>query len=447
MMRPEPATDKPRRPLMPGSAQVSRFGSVLAAVVVVLALSSAAAQPRTIRLGLLTSMTGPAAATGEDQKRAVTLAIEELNAAGGVPVKELGAKLKLEVAIGDDQTSREGAVSAVTKLIVEDKVNLVFGGLGSAFGMAALPLIREHAVPYVPTPSTPLFTRTPELGPDPAKSMVFHYQATGLMYGSAIADFLIREVKPVLAADRALRVAWIYQDSPFGAEFVRGFTDRVKEASHPIETIASERFKVGETDYRPQLTKIKALNPHVLVPTGFRGETVALLQQAILDVGFDPRKVHLGPVCSCADDPLYYRDLGQIGQFTTILSLYSTYAIPRGPAFSKWAAFRSSYEKKFGQLPGLLGVSAYDAVYVAAKAIETAGSLDRARIIDALGKLEMPQLVLPVKGGKIRFDPKYHEVEFFLFVQQMFWDDKVKELRPVIIWPSDIAEAKYRQPS
>src|SRR2546425_12130565 len=57
-------------------------------------------------------------------------------------------------------TSREGAVSAVTRLLVEDKVQVVFGGLGSAFGMAALPQIREHGVPYIPTPSTPLFTRT-----------------------------------------------------------------------------------------------------------------------------------------------------------------------------------------------------------------------------------------------------------------------------------------------
>jgi branched-chain amino acid transport system substrate-binding protein len=424
------------------------LGSFVAVgLVVALGSSPAPGQPRTIRLGLLTSMTGPAAATGEDQKRAVTLAVEELNLAGGVAVKEANARLRIDLAIGDDQTSREGAVSAVTKLIVEDKANVVFGGLGSAFGMAALPLIREHAVPYIPTPSTPLFTRTTELAPDPTKSMVFHYQATGLMYGSVMADFLISEIRPAVAPDRPLRVAWLYQDSPFGAEFVRGFTDRVKERNHPIELVASERFKVGETDYRPQLTKIKALAPHVLVPMGFRGETVALLQQAVLDVGFDPKKTHLGPVCSCADDPLYYRDLGTMGQFTTILSLYSTYAIPRGPAFAKWAAFRSAYEKKFGQLPGLLGVSAYDAVYIAAKAIEAAGSLDRGKIVDALAKLEMPQLVLPVKGGKIRFDTKYHEVEFFLFVQQMFWDEKVKELRPVLIWPADIAEAKYRHPS
>src|SRR3989442_353398 len=87
--------------------------------------------------------------------------------------------------------------------------------------MAALPQIREHGVPYIPTPSTPLFTRTPEMGPDPTKSMVFHSQATGLMQGATIADFLVRELKPLMAGRRALRVAWMYQDSPFGAELYR----------------------------------------------------------------------------------------------------------------------------------------------------------------------------------------------------------------------------------
>lgn len=404
----------------------------------------AGSQAPTMRLGLLTSMTGPAAATGEDQRRAAALAIEEINAAGGVPVGN--ARLKLELVIGDDQTSREGAVSAVTRLLVQDKVHVVFGGLGSAFGMAALPQIREHAVPYVPTPSTPLFTRTQELGPDPSKSMVFHYQATGLMQGAAIADFLAREIKPLMAASRPLRVAWIYQDSPFGAELYRGFTDRVKEAGLPLETIAAERFKVGEADYRPQLTKIKGLGPDVLVPQGFRGETVAALQQAVVDIGFDPKKTHLGPVCACADDPLYYKDLGKIGQNTTILSMYSTYATPKGAGFSRWASFRKTYQQRYATLPGLLGVSAYDAVYIIARAAERAGSLDKARIVDALGKLEMDQVLLPVHGGKIRFDPKYREVAFSLFVQQMSWDETVKELRPIIVWPGELAEARYKQP-
>ncbi len=66
----------------------------------VMAVSSVTAQPRTIRLGLLTSMTGPAAATGEDQKKGVSLAIEEINVAGGVFVKAFKGKLNLELFVG-----------------------------------------------------------------------------------------------------------------------------------------------------------------------------------------------------------------------------------------------------------------------------------------------------------------------------------------------------------
>src|SRR3989449_10531890 len=142
------------------------LGAILTAgalVATALGAAASAAAETAITLGLLTSMTGPAASTGADQRRAAALAVDEVTAAGGVPVREANAKLKLQLVIGDDQTSREGAVSAVTRLLVEDKVQVVFGGLGSAFGMAALPQIREHGVPYIPTPSTPLFTRTPEM--------------------------------------------------------------------------------------------------------------------------------------------------------------------------------------------------------------------------------------------------------------------------------------------
>lgn len=408
------------------------------------ALGPGAASAQTVRIGLLTSMTGPAAATGEDQRRAAALAVEEINAAGGVAVR--GAKLKLEMVVGDDQTSREGAVSGVTKLIVEDKVNVVFGGLGSAFGMAALPLIREHGMPYLPTPSTPLFTRTADMGPDPTKSMVFHYQGTGLMYGAATIDFIVESVRPALAPGQKIRVAWLYQDSPFGAEYVRGYNDRIKEKNHPVETVATERFKVGETDYRAQLTKIKALAPHVLVPMGFRGETVAMIQQAVLDVGIDPKKVSLGPVCACVDDPLYYKDLGKIGEHTTIVSIYSTYATPKHAAFARWPTFRATFQKRHGVLPGVLGVSAYDAVHIATRAIERAGTVDKAGVIKALGELPPDKYVLPIRSGKVLFDPKFREVDFYLIAQQFFWDEKLKELRPRVVWPDEVAEAKFKQP-
>ena len=428
--------------------RTSNAAKFTAALVVLGALAGAlgpgSSSAQTVRFGLLTSMTGPAAGTGEDQRRAAALAVEEINAAGGVSVR--GAKLKLELVIGDDQTSREGAVSGVTKLMVEDKVSLVFGGLGSAFGMAALPLIREHGMPYIPTPSTPLFTRTTDMAPDPTKSMVFHYQATGLMYGAATIDFIVEELRPMLAPGQTVRVAWLYQDSPFGAEYVRGYSDRIKEKNYPVATVATERFKVGETDYRSQLTKIKALAPHVLVPMGFRGETIAILQQAVLDVGIDPKKVALGPVCACVDDPLYYKDLGKIGQHTTILSLYSTYATPKHAAFARWPAFRASFQKRYGVLPGVLGVSAYDAVYIAAKAFERAGTLDKAKVIEALGGLEAARYVMPIRGGKSLFDPKYREVDFYLIAQQLVWDEKVKELRPLVVWPRDVAEAKSKRP-
>src|SRR2546425_7730892 len=59
-----------------------------------------------------------------------------------------------------------------------------------------------------------------------------------------------------ISGSRALRVAWMYQDSPFGAELYRGFAERVKDANLPIEAVAAERFRVGETDYRSEERRV-----------------------------------------------------------------------------------------------------------------------------------------------------------------------------------------------
>lgn len=403
---------------------------------------------RKIRLGLLTSLTGPAAPLGEDQRRAVEIAVDEINAMGGVFVREFNAFLQIEVFYGDDQTSREGAVSAARKLITQDQVDVIFGGLGSAFGMAALPVIQENKIPYVPTPSTPLFTRTEDLTMlDPEKYMVFHYQATGLMYGAAMADFVVEVIKPILAPDRPLRIAWLYQDSPFGSEYFRGYQLRVEEMNYPLELVYEDKFPVRATDFRAQLTEAFAANPDVLFPIGFLGETIPAVQQAVLEIGFDKSKTHIGPLCACADVVPFYKNLGrEAGEYTTLLAPFSTYTQPVKGVTERVQEFRQKYQERYGALPGLLGASAYDAVYIIARAIYLAGTLDKAAIIEALEDVKMDQILLPVKGGKITFD-EFNEVEFDLFVTQMFWDETLQELRPKVIWPSELAEAEYIHPS
>ena len=431
------------------SPAIARSSAIALIVVVVLAVvigltyyytSLPPPLKGTIKIGLMTSLTGAGSASGLDQQRAAMLAVEEINAAGGIFLSKEGGRFNLTLVVADDQSSTQGGPSAMTKLVVQDQVDIVIGGLGSAFALAALPVVIQNKIPYIATPSTPQLTRMANYSADPTKYMVFHYQATGLQYGQAIADFLAQVVRPSVAPTRNLTVAWLYQESAFGRDFFTGYVQRVAQKGYPLTLVASEKFKIGETDFRAVLTKIKALGPDVLIPMGFTSEAINMIKQAVNEVQI---KAQIGPICACNDDPSFYKNVGPAGNGVTIVSLYATYAIPKGDQFKKWQEIRQKFQQRYNTLPGLLGVSAYDAVYIAAKAFEAAGTKDKAAVIQALQGLSMPQLTLPVQGGTLRFDPQFREVQWLLFAQQFYWNASLGEVRAKVIWPSDVAEASF----
>ncbi|NTV00118.1 MAG: ABC transporter substrate-binding protein, partial [Methanoregulaceae archaeon] len=104
---------------------------------------AAVGSPQKLKIGVVASMTGPASTTGKDVWQSAVLAADEINAAGGVYVKELGKNVTIELFQGDDESTREGGQKAVSKLITQDNVDLLVGGF-SVFlthsGLAPLPM-------------------------------------------------------------------------------------------------------------------------------------------------------------------------------------------------------------------------------------------------------------------------------------------------------------------
>ncbi len=419
--------------------------------------------PRKIKIGLLTHRTGPVTPTGQDMERAFIMAVEEINARGGVYVEEFGTKLLLEPVIEDQQSSREGTIAAAERLIFA-KVDIIVGGFGSAFIPGVQPMIAEAKIPYIITGvSTPIVvTRT-----DIDTRWFVLYQAIAPEHGQSISLILAEAVKPVVAPDRNLRVAVLYQDSPFGEGFFVGIRQTIEEKKLPIDLVYVDKFKVGETDYRALLTAAAAARPDVIVPIGFLGETdyralltaaaaarpdvivpigflgetIAAIQQGVRDLGI--RKLY-GPVCVCVEEVRYYKDLGREGEFSLIQTYFGPYHVhPR--VAEKVAEFSRKFKERWGVMPGSQGLSVYDAVYIAVEAIKEAGTLDKAKIAEKLRDLVMGELLLPVPGGVIKFKPTGHQT-FELYGVQLIWDESVNELRPVIVWPTEIAKEKVRLP-
>ena len=398
-----------------------------------------------LKIGVVASMTGPASTTGKDVWQSAQLAADEINARGGVYVRSLGKNVTVELVQGDDESTREGGQKAVTKLITDDRIDVLTGGFSSAVVTAHQSIVADHGVPYIITgASSSTVTRRTDIN----TSMMYHLAPITDASAAAGTVFVGEVMQPAVnakfgrPAGQPLRMAVIYQDSPFGKGALDSIKSTIAAKGLKIEVVAEETFKMGETDYRTILTSVKAKGPDVVYPIAFLNEEVPMLTQARRDVGLDT----IFLAVECVDDPDYYRGLGQYGDYSIIQSRFSAYAIPQGPISANVEQYRRDYEARFGASPGMMGAATYEGVYVAAAALEQAGTTERAALIDALNTIRVPEIVESQQGGAISFANEHRETQFNLFMEQLHWDAATQELRPKIVWPDELKEAAFQLP-
>ncbi|MDD1707652.1 MAG: ABC transporter substrate-binding protein [Methanoregulaceae archaeon] len=399
----------------------------------------------TLKIGVVASMTGSASTTGKDIWQSAVLAAEEINADGGVFIKDLGKNVPIEVILGDDESTREGGQKAVTRLITEDKVDLLVGGFSSAVVSSHQAIVNEHHVPYIVTgASSPIITQRTDM----PTNTTFHYCPTTDDYGKQTTIFASEVIRPAInerfgfSDDRPLRMALIYQDSPYGKGVQTAVMNTIANESLPVVIVANETFKMGETDFRTLLTSVKGTNPDVIYPAAFLNEQIPMVTQARRDVGINA----IFLAVECNDDPDYYEGLGTYGEYSIIESRFSPYTIPAGPIADDTAQFKEDFEKRWGGFPGMMGASTYEGVYVAAQAVENAGTRDKAAVTSALESLEMPQIIEVMENGVIQFTDQYREARFELYMEQLYWNETVNALRPVIVWPDHLKQGDFVLP-
>ncbi len=398
-----------------------------------------------IRIGVVASMTGSASTTGKDMWQSAVVAADAINAEGGVFVRELNRKVPIRLIQGDDESTREGGMKAVTKLITEDKVDLLVGGFSSAVTSAHQSIVADHKVPYIITgASSPIITRRTDID----TTYMFHHCPTTEDYGEQTILFVDEVMRPAInqrfnfADDRPLRLAIIYQDSPYGKGVDDAVRRTITEKNLNIQIVSEQSFKMGESDFRTVLTSVKAAKPDVIYPAAFINEQTALVTQARRDVGLDT----IFLAVECNDDPDYYRGVGRHGEYSIMESRFSPYAVPKGNITDAAIAFKESFRARWNGFPGMMGASTYEGIFIAKQAIESAGTTDKEKVMMALKDLEMPEIVEAMEGSTIRFSEDYRESKFALYMEQLVWDPALNELRPKIVWPDSLKEAVFVLP-
>jgi branched-chain amino acid transport system substrate-binding protein len=93
-----------------------------------------------------------------------------------------------------------------------------------------------------------------------------------------------------------------------------------------------------------------------------------------------------------------------------------------------------------------MGVATYEGVYMGAKAVENAGTLNKTQVREAIGNLQMPQMVEAMQNQTISFSKDFRESKFDLTMEQLRWNETLKETRPNIVWPADLKETDFVLP-
>jgi branched-chain amino acid transport system substrate-binding protein len=416
------------------------------------ASSSPSATPspeaRNIKIGIVAGMQ---TVEGQDIDRAAQLAIDEINAAGGVFVQEWNAKVNIDYVLVDTVDDAAGSTAGpVTRAITDDKVDLLIGGATTGGTLnGQIPAINNR-VPFIITgASLNLVTRRGNL---PASnplyindtvgmSYMFHYCTTISDYSQTVTHFLNDSVKPLLdstynfSSSRNLRLAVLYRDDGYGRG-VRDVTSSIIAADGlPIEVVANVSYATTATTYQSQLTSIRESNPDAVYIAGFTADTAEVIREGRNDVGLKTIYIAV-EIC---EDPQFYTLLGQTGADQILESKIATQWQGSTWYLPKVGEYVEDYKAKWdGKIPGMLGADTYDAVYIAKDAIERAGTLNKTKVRDAIETTDMPQSLLIMENERITFSTgtNYHEILPKTFIEQLKWNATSGELKPLVVYPA-----------
>jgi branched-chain amino acid transport system substrate-binding protein len=350
-----------------------------------------AADDQVIKVGEFASLTGKEAAFGQSSHKGTLMAIEEINAQGGV----LGKKLKL--IYEDDQTKAGESATIAEKVISDDKVVALLGEVASGRSLEAAPICQQNRVPMIsPSSTNPKVT---EVG-----NYIFRVCFTDEFQGRLIANFALDTLKAkriALMKDVALPYSVGLRDYFVKAYEARGGT-----------ILTEKNYSSNDKDFNAQLTAIKAENPEAIFVPGYYTEAGLIVAQA--------RQLGItAPIFG--GDGWEAPELIQLGGDAMEGTYFSTHysAENQSPMVQDFVKkFQAKYN---GETPDAMAALGYDSAMVLADAIKRAGTTDEPQLRDAIaatkdfegvtGKTTLdanrnatkPAVIITVKDGKFKY--------------------------------------------
>jgi branched-chain amino acid transport system substrate-binding protein len=376
--------------------------------------SAAALGQDVVRVGAPLPLTGPLSPEGVKQKEGYDLWAQTANAKGGV--KAGGKSYKVEIVYVDYASNTPRAVQAAERLITDDKVNFLFSPFGSGATKAASNVSEKYGIPTIAAT---------------ASSSQVYDQGYKYLFGTFTPNDTLTEPLADIVSKRnaaVKRIAILARNDLFPLAIGEEMQKSAKKRN--LDVVMFEKYAIGTLDHASAITQMRAARPDWVFATGYINDLI-LIRKQMKDLGV------AGPVVTMIAGPAYKEFIDAVGPLAENISSaawwHPAVRYNGKGVFGSTESFNKLWSAKYNGEPDYAQASAAAAGEIFQLAVEAAGTLDPAKVRDALAAMDTETFF-----GRIKFGPTG---------QISSLDPPVFQLqggKPVVIFPDYVKQAEFK---
>jgi len=359
----------------------------------------ATAEEKQVTLGAAVQVTGPLANTGRYYRDAYQFGIDRINAKGGVPLQ--GSKARLALKLYDNQSDVNLGVRQYARLVSQDKVDALLGPFSSNDALDDSSVAEKYQVPMVQGGG--------------ASSQIFS-RGYKYIFGTLppADDYFASTIQMLLKLTPAPRtVAMVSANDSFDVSVAKGTRELLAKAG--LQLVVDQQYPEHNSEFASILSLIKSKDPDVILWSGHEPQALNFIRAA-KRLSASPKLLYSFTVGVPTAD--FRKALGPDAEWAFGMTPWLPSAALKDDWFGDAKQFAKEYQEKFGYAPDYHAASAVADVEVFAKAIEAAGSVEPARLRDAIaktdfhclyghvkfgqnGQISLPQTVIQIQAGEV----------------------------------------------
>lgn len=386
--------------------------------------SSSSKVPDKIVIGSTLPLTGSESKAGGRFKQGYELAVDEINAKGGIDVG--GKKVKVELKLLDDGSEQAKTVNLAQRLITSDKVNFFLGTYSTSLVEAQSTVAEQNHIPYVNGggAATSIYSK--------GYKWIFGTLAPVQNLASTEMGWIDAQQKAGKLPKPA-KIAAVWENTSHGKDFDAGIKDFVGQHGSDYSIAVDESFALDGKDFSAVLNKVKAAKVDLFMVDAHLPDFVTM-QRQYLSAGMCNAVLSYGARGTESDAR---KALGAKGVNYIVSAVWWNSQLGNVGLNS---AFIDLYKKKYNADPEWYQAVSYEAARALFTAVHDAGSVDKTKVRDALSALKIPS-ILP--GGELSFPADHGGQAQYPFVMQQNLADGSQP----IIFPDDVATGKGVAPN